>query len=130
MMYRSLGGREVLPSSDSVQSAIRGESGALGKVVVSTALRSLFIMPGMAIAGVRGTKLVVGSLLSSATITAMLFLFYRKPMMEEAVTAAPQGDPVLADTISDVAGQVSSAIHDASAAAPGMEGLRRYRRRW
>lgn len=127
MTYRrNLGA--VLPSSDSVQRAIRGEPGAFGKVLVSTGLRALLILPGMAIVGVRGSRLVAGSLLSSATITAALFLFYRRSMVAEAVPTVGQ-DPVLAETTADVAAQIASTINTADQAAPGMEGLRAFRRR-
>jgi hypothetical protein len=129
MMYRSslgaLSQREVLPSSESVQAAIRGEEGAVVKVVVSTALRSLFIMPGMALVGVRGGKLIAGSLLSSATITAMLFLFYRKTVMSEVM---PQNaDEVLAEATVTAADTIGDAIRNAELASPGMQGPPRRR---
>lgn len=65
-----------LPSSDSALAVIRGEKNAWGRVVVSTALRALLIMPGVAFAGARGRELVMGSVLSSMTITAFIFFFY------------------------------------------------------
>ncbi len=65
-----------LPSSASVQAALNGEKNGWGKVVASTALRALLVMPGVALAGARGKDLVVGSMLSSATITAFIFFFY------------------------------------------------------
>jgi hypothetical protein len=64
-----------LPSSASVLCALRGEPGGWVKVGMSTALRAVLIAPGMALAGARGGGLVWGSLLSSATITAFLFIF-------------------------------------------------------
>ncbi|MCP4204266.1 MAG: hypothetical protein GY769_20305, partial [bacterium] len=39
-------------------------------------LRAILIAPGMALAGAKGRNLILGSLLSSATITAFLFIFY------------------------------------------------------
>jgi hypothetical protein len=65
-----------LPSSASVLCALRGEPGGWGKVMMSTGLRALLIAPGMAVSGARGARLVGGSLLASATITAFLFIFY------------------------------------------------------
>jgi len=66
-----------LPSSESVQAVLNHEPNGWTKVVMSTVLRSVLIAPGVAVAGARGWKLVGGSLLSSATITAFLFIFYR-----------------------------------------------------
>lgn len=65
-----------LPSSESVVSALRGEKNGWGKVVISTGLRAVLIMPGLALAGARGRNLIWGSLLSSTTITAFIFFFY------------------------------------------------------
>lgn len=70
---RSLG---QLPSSESVNAVLRREPGGWGKVVLSTALRAVLISPGVAYAGARGWRLVGASLLSSATITTFLFVFY------------------------------------------------------
>ena len=70
---RSMGS---LPSSEAVQSALAREPGGWGKVVTATLLRALLIAPGMAVAGARGWRLAGGSLLSSTTITAFLFVFY------------------------------------------------------
>lgn len=75
----------TLPSSEAVQSALAKRPGGWGKVVVATALRALLIAPGMAVAGARGTKLATGALLSSATITAFLFIFYRSQTSSDAV---------------------------------------------
>lgn len=73
MQRRQMG---ALPSSESVNAVLQREPGGWAKVVTSTALRALLIAPGMAVAGARGGRLVAGSLLSSATITAFLFVFY------------------------------------------------------
>lgn len=67
---------QPLPSSESVNAVLRGEPGGWTKVLVSTTLRALLVAPGMAMVGVRGWKLPAGALLSSATITFFLFIFY------------------------------------------------------
>ena len=46
------------------------------QVAAATGLRSLFVMPGLALAGVRGRKLVVASLAGSVGITLALFAVY------------------------------------------------------
>ena len=68
--------QQQLPSSESVNAVLRGEQGGWGKVVISTALRAILILPGMALSGVRGSRLLWGAGLSSATITVFLFIFY------------------------------------------------------
>ena len=73
MRRRNLGS---LPSSESVNAVLSREPGGWAKVFTSTALRAVLIAPGMAVSGARGWRLVGGSMLSSATITAFLFVFY------------------------------------------------------
>ena len=70
-------GTGQLPSSESVNAVLNGEDNGWTKVVMSTALRAILIAPGLAMVGARGWKLAGGSLLSSTTITAFLFIFYR-----------------------------------------------------
>jgi len=70
------GGTGQLPSSESVNAVLAGEANGWLKVAMSTALRAILISPGMAVAGARGWSLVSSSLLSSATITTFLFIFY------------------------------------------------------
>ncbi len=65
-----------LPSSESVNDVLAGRTNGWPKVVGSTLLRALLIMPGVAVAGARGWRLVGGAFLGSATITAFLFVFY------------------------------------------------------
>jgi|694.fasta_scaffold66028_8 hypothetical protein len=76
-----------LPSSDSTLSLLRGEPGGLGKVVTTTLLRAVILAPGVWIGGGRGWRLVGGSLVSSLSITAFLFLWYS--MHERPASAAP-----------------------------------------
>ena len=64
------------PSSYAVAGTLEGERGAWGRVFIGTLQRSLFIAPGLAMAGVRGNQLVKGSLYSSATITGFIFITY------------------------------------------------------
>ena len=56
--------------------ALEGEPGALGRVLIGTLQRSLFIAPGIALAGIRGEQLVKAALLGSAGVTGWLFLLY------------------------------------------------------
>lgn len=65
-----------LPSSQSVLSVIRGEPGGWGKVLLSTSLRTLLIVPGMWFAGGKGWKLWAGAGAASTTITIFLFFWY------------------------------------------------------
>lgn len=64
------------PSSYAVASVYEGDPGAWGRVVVATGLRTVFVLPGLAIAGVRGRQLLLGSFLGSVGITAALFALY------------------------------------------------------
>lgn len=64
------------PSSYAIAGVLEGERGAWGKVLVGTAQRSAFLAPGLALAGVRGERLVSASLLGSLSITASLFVLY------------------------------------------------------
>ena len=68
--------RDAPPTAYAVSSAIEGEKGAWGRVLYGALQRSLFIAPGLALAGIRGGKLVRGSLYSSATITGFILLTY------------------------------------------------------
>ncbi len=65
-----------LPSSDSTLSFLRGEPGGFGKVLTTTLLRALILAPGVWVGGGRGWRLVAGSLVSSLSISAFLFLWY------------------------------------------------------
>jgi hypothetical protein len=65
-----------LPSSDSTLSFLRGEPGGFGKVLTTTLLRALILAPGVWVGGGRGWRLVTGSLVSSLSISAFLFLWY------------------------------------------------------
>lgn len=76
MRVMTLGEIRQLPSSESVLSALRGEPGGWGKVLLSTLLRSLLIAPGVALAGGRGWRLVAGSLVASSSITTFLLIWY------------------------------------------------------
>lgn len=64
------------PSSYAVAAALEGEPGSWGRVLVGTLQRSLFLAPGIALAGVRGEQLVKAALLGSAGITGVLFAIY------------------------------------------------------
>lgn len=64
------------PSSYAVASVYEGDPGAWPRVVTATAMRAFFVAPGLAVAGIRGKKLLVGSLAGSVGITAALFALY------------------------------------------------------
>lgn len=70
---------------NSVPDAMDGRPWGWTKVVCATGLRAGLLVPGLAIAGVRGKQLVLGAALSSTCITAFLFLFYGR---DHAVTQA------------------------------------------
>ena len=64
------------PSSYPVAAVLEGEPGGWPGVILGTVKRSVFIAPGLALAGIRGKKLVLGSVYSSAVVTAWLFALY------------------------------------------------------
>lgn len=113
------------PSSQSILALYRGESGALFKVLTSTALRGVLIAPGVFVAarwaGARGGKLALatvgGSLVSAVGITAFLALYYawKKPAVAtaQAIPAgsgdAPVVDPALVAAQQQVQGGMSPA---------------------
>lgn len=64
------------PSSYAVAAVLEGEPFAVARVVGATAVRSAFIVPGLALAGVRGRHLLWGAVLGATGITAALFALY------------------------------------------------------
>ncbi len=64
------------PSSYAVAAALEGEPYAMARVAGATAMRGLFIVPGLAFAGVRGKKLVLGAAYGAVGITVALFVLY------------------------------------------------------
>jgi hypothetical protein len=64
------------PSSYAVAAVYEGDPSGWPKVVTATALRTGFVLPGLALAGIRGRQLLLGSLLGSVGITAALFILY------------------------------------------------------
>ncbi len=64
------------PSSYAVASVYEGDPGAWPRVLTATAMRTFFVLPGLAAAGVRGRQLLLGSLFGSVGITAALFALY------------------------------------------------------
>jgi hypothetical protein len=67
---------ESPPSSYAIAGVLNGEDGAWGRVMTGSLQRSIFIAPGLLLAGIRGTRVITGSLLASASITAWLFAYY------------------------------------------------------
>lgn len=82
-----------LPSSDSTLSFLRGEPGGFGKVLTTTLLRALILAPGVWVGGGRGWRLVAGSLVSSLSISAFLFLWYSANGTGQAEPAQPAAPP-------------------------------------
>ena len=68
-------GKASLPSSASVQGLLEGQPGGLGRVVASTALRSVLILPGLLVAGVAPRRALLGALLGSVGITAFIVIY-------------------------------------------------------
>lgn len=64
------------PSSYAIAAALEGEPGALGRVFFGTLQRSVFIVPGLLLAGLRGEPLVRTALLASTSITYCFFGLY------------------------------------------------------
>ncbi len=64
------------PSSYAIAGVLEGEPGSMGRVIIGTLQRSLFLAPGLGLSGLRGEQLVRAALLGSASITASLFGLY------------------------------------------------------
>lgn len=88
----TLQGPGQLPSSASVLSVLNREPGGWTKVALSTALRGLLIMPGIAVGGLRGWRMVGAAALGSATITTFLFVFYGARMDGSTTPTEGGGD--------------------------------------
>lgn len=100
---RRVGGPQDLPSSQSALAALRGEPGALGKVMLTTLLRTLLIAPGMWLAGGRGVRLWMGASAASSTITLFLLFWYaaQEDGRREAATGPRLADPIIDNTVGD-----------------------------
>jgi len=89
------------PSSYAAYAVLDGEKGAIIRFAGLTILRSLLIAPGVAIMGIRGKQLVLGSLAGSGVISlsALGYVWYsRKQAAAEAVAPLPTTDPPLETT--------------------------------
>lgn len=64
------------PSSYAIADVFEGKPGAWGRTTIGTGQRSLFILPGLWVAGIRGPKLFTGAVAGSVCITLALFGFY------------------------------------------------------
>ena len=82
------------PTSYAAHAALKGTPRAIAAFAGLTLLRSLIIAPGLALAGIRGKKLVQASLAASGTIsaTALAYVFVsdRKKRYEAASAIAAQ----------------------------------------
>ena len=64
------------PSTYAIARVYEGDPGGWPAVAFGTLQRSLFLLPGLWVAGVRGQRFWLGGLLGSASITASLFVLY------------------------------------------------------
>jgi hypothetical protein len=64
------------PSTYCALAFIEGQPGSGWRFAGATAVRSLFILPGLAFAGARGWGLVKSSLFASMSISTVLLLYY------------------------------------------------------
>jgi hypothetical protein len=67
--------KKSLPSSDAAAEFLRGTEGGTGKIIASTVLRSVLILPGLLVVGVEPKKAVFGSLISSGLITGFILIY-------------------------------------------------------
>ena len=64
-----------LPSSDAAAEFLKGREGGTGKVIASTVLRSVLILPGLLVVGVEPRKAFFGSIISSSLITGFILIY-------------------------------------------------------
>lgn len=64
------------PSSYAIADMIEGKPGALPRAIKFTALRSVFLVPGLYAAGIRGTTLLKGAGLGSVGLSLYLLGLY------------------------------------------------------
>jgi hypothetical protein len=80
MRTRNLGNvpmeRGAPPSTYCALAVYEGEPNAIPKFLGAFLVRSLFVMPGLAVAGLRGKKLLGASLAASASISVVLLGYY------------------------------------------------------
>lgn len=68
--------RNAPASSYAIADVLEGKAGAWPRVAGLTAWRAVIMSPGLWVAGVRGRKLVLGSVLGAAAITVYLLGYY------------------------------------------------------
>jgi hypothetical protein len=64
------------PTSYAIAALVEDEPGALTAVGKVTLQRALFMSPGLLLAGVAPRKVIKTALLTSASISGMLYLYY------------------------------------------------------
>lgn len=77
------------PSTYCALAFIEGQRGAGWRFAGATAVRSLFILPGLAFAGARGWGLVKSSLFASMSISTVLLLYYGYQRAKSLESGAP-----------------------------------------
>ncbi len=67
---------ESPPSAYAISDLVQRKPGAVGRTFVLTLQRSLLIAPGLYVAGLRGRRLMTGSVYASIGVTLALALVY------------------------------------------------------
>lgn len=98
------------PSSYAAYALVDGERGAVLRFTGLTLLRALLIAPGVALAGVRGQKLILGSLAGSAVISvaAVGYAFVSKKQQTpplDPVGPLPTTAPPVPDDVVEAEGE-------------------------
>lgn len=83
------------PTSYAAYACINGEKGAYLKFGALTVLRSLLIAPGMALAGIRGPKLLYGALAASGavSVSALVYCYALGQASKNEATSNPNLGP-------------------------------------
>ncbi len=67
---------ESPPSAYAISDLVQRKPGAVGRTFVLTLQRSLLIAPGLYVAGLRGRRLLIGSVYASVGVTLALAILY------------------------------------------------------
>lgn len=84
------------PSDYAIEALVRGRPGGLPRTLGLTAKRTLFIAPGLYLAGIRGRQLFWGSVAASVTITLGMIAVRaaRKSAERARLPASAEDSPV------------------------------------
>ena len=67
---------ESPPSAYAISDLVQRKPGAVGRTFVLTLQRSLLIAPGLYVTGLRGRRLLIGSVYASVAVTLALAILY------------------------------------------------------